>query len=135
MASGFELFVASRYLRARRKQAVISIITVISVVGVAAGVMALVVALAVTNGFRNTLQRNMLGAMAHIDVMNRQQLDGIENWRDLEARIRKLPHVTAVAPALYMPVFLSGPVNAKAVELKGIDVDAELADYRRAEAS
>jgi lipoprotein-releasing system permease protein len=126
MASGFELFVASRYLRARRKEAVISIITVISVAGVAAGVMALVIALAVTNGFRNTLQRNMLGAMAHIDVMNRQQLNGIENWRDLEARIRKLPHVTAVAPALYMPVFLSGPVNSKGVELKGIDVDAEL---------
>ncbi len=127
MPSTFELFVASRYLRARRKETVISIITVISVVGVAVGVMALVVALAVTNGFRNTLQRNMLGAMAHIDVMSRRQMDGIENWRDLAERIRKMPHVTAVAPALYMPVFLSGPVNAKTVELKGIDVDAELA--------
>lgn len=123
---GFELFVASRYLRAHRKEKVISIITVISVAGVAAGVMALVIALAVTNGFRNTLQRNMLGAMAHIDVMNRQQLNGIENWRELMAHIRKLPFVTAVAPALYMPVFLSGPVNSKGVELKGIDVDAEM---------
>ncbi len=127
MTSKFELFVASRYLRARRKEAVISIITVISVIGVAAGVMALVVALAVTNGFRNTLQRNMVSAMAHIDVMSRRQLDGIENWRDLEARIRKLPHVVAVAPALYMPVLLSGPLNAKAVIVKGIDVNAELA--------
>ncbi len=127
LASGFELLVASRYLRARRKEAVISIITVISVAGVAAGVMALVIALAVTNGFRNTLQRNMVSAMAHIDVMSRRPLDGIENWRDLEERIRKLPHVVAVAPALYMPVLLSGPVNAKAVEIKGIDVDAELA--------
>lgn len=126
VASTFELFIASRYLRARRKEAVISIITVISVVGVAAGVMALVIALAVTNGFRDTLQRNMLGAMAHIDVLNRQQLNGIENWRELEAKIRKLPHVVAVAPALYMPVFLSGPVNSKGVVLKGIDVDAEL---------
>jgi len=128
MASGFEMFVAERYLRARRKEAVISIITVISVCGVAAGVMALVIALAVTNGFRNTLQRNMLGAMAHIDVMNKRQLDGIENWRELEDRIRKLPHVIAVAPALYMPVFLSGAVNGKGgIELKGIDVDAEMA--------
>jgi lipoprotein-releasing system permease protein len=126
VAAGFELFVASRYLRAHRKEKVISIITVISVAGVAAGVMALVIALAVTNGFRNTLQRNMLGAMAHIDVMNRQQLNGIENWRELMARIHKLPFVTAVAPALYMPVFLSGPVNSKGVELKGIDVDAEM---------
>ena len=82
LASGFELFVASRYLRARRKEAVISIITVISVLGVAAGVMALVIALAVTNGFRNTLQRNLLGAMAHINVMSGSRCDGIENWRD-----------------------------------------------------
>jgi lipoprotein-releasing system permease protein len=124
--STFELFVAARYLRARRKEAVVSIITVISVMGVAAGVMALVIALAVTNGFHNTLQRNMLGAMAHIDVMNRQQLTGIENWRALADRIRKMPHVTAVAPALYMPVFLAGAVNQKGVELKGIDVDSEL---------
>jgi lipoprotein-releasing system permease protein len=126
-ASSFELFVASRYLRARRKEAVISLITFISVAGVAAGVMALVIALAVTNGFRNTLQRNMLGAMAHIDVLDRRQLNGIENWRNLAERIRKLPHVIAVAPALYMPVYLSGPVNSKGVELKGIDVDSELA--------
>ncbi|HEX3878997.1 MAG TPA: FtsX-like permease family protein [Bryobacteraceae bacterium] len=124
--SGFELFVAARYLRARRKEAVISIITVISVAGVAAGVMALVVALAVTNGFRNTLQRNMLSAMAHIDVMSRRQSDGIEHWRELEEKISKLPHVVAVAPALYLPVFLVGPVNSKGVELKGIDVDSEL---------
>ena len=63
MIGGFEFFVAGRYLRAKRKQAVISVITVISIVGVAAGVMALVIALAITNGFRNTLQRNLLGRL------------------------------------------------------------------------
>ena len=101
----FELFIAGRYLRARRKEAVISVITLISVLGVAAGVTALVVALAVTNGFRNTLQRNLLGAMAHINVVPRQPGDGIENWQDMVARIRKVPHVTAVSPALYSPTF------------------------------
>lgn len=124
-ASRFELFIANRYLRAHRKETVISIITVISVLGVAAGVMALVIALAVTNGFRNTLQRNMVEAMAHIDVMNRRQLDGIDNWRELAEKIRAMPFVTAVAPALYLPVFLQAPVNSKGVELKGIDVDSE----------
>src|SRR5690349_20442857 len=69
VAGAFELFVASRYLRAKRKQAVISIITVISVVGVAAGVMALVIALAINTGFRNTLQRNLLGATAHVTIL------------------------------------------------------------------
>ena len=58
----FELFIARRYLRAKRKQVVISVITAISVIGVAAGVMALVIALAINNGFRNTLERNLLGS-------------------------------------------------------------------------
>ena len=120
MKSSFELFIANRYLRARRKEAVISVITVISVVGVAAGVMALVIALAVTNGFRGTMERNLLGATAHINVMNRANLNGIENWEDLAGRIRKAPHVVAVAPALYTPILLSGGVTAKPTLLKGI---------------
>ena len=123
--SRFELFVANRYLRAHRKEAVISIITVISVAGVAAGVMALVIALAVTNGFRNTLQRNMVEAMAHIGVMNRRKGGEIDNWRALAERIRALPHVTAIAPALYSKVLLVG-LDSNGVELKGIDVDSEL---------
>lgn len=122
----FELFVASRYLRAHRKGTVISIITVISILGVAAGVMALVIALGVNNGFRDTLQRNLLGATAHIDVTAKDTA-GIENWRDLAARMRMLPHVTAVSPALYSTVLLSGPLNSTGAVLKGIDVESELA--------
>jgi lipoprotein-releasing system permease protein len=125
--SRFELFIAGRYLRAHRKEAVISVITAISILGVAAGVTALVVALAVTNGFRNTLQRNLLGAMAHINVVPRTPGDGIENWQDLVSRIRKVPHVTAVSPALYSPTFLSGPLQSKGAFIKGVDVSSELA--------
>jgi len=124
--STFELFVASRYLRARRKEAVISVITVISVLGVAVGVMALVIALGVNNGFRVTLQRNLLGAMAHIGVMPKQPGDGIENWRQMAARLRKLPHIVAVSPALYSEVYLAGPLQSTGALLKGIDVDSEL---------
>jgi lipoprotein-releasing system permease protein len=124
--SSFEIFVASRYLRARRKEAVISIITVISVLGVAAGVMALVIALGVNNGFRQTLQRNLLGAMAHIGVMPKQPGDGIEHWRELAARLRKLPHITAVSPSLYSEVYLTGPLESTGALLKGVDVDSEL---------
>jgi lipoprotein-releasing system permease protein len=123
----FELFIAGRYLRARRKEAVISVITLISVLGVAAGVTALVVALAVTNGFRNTLQRNLLGAMAHINIVPKTPGDGIENWQDMVARIRKVPHVTAVSPALYAPTFLSGPLQQKGAYIKGVDLSSELA--------
>ena len=123
----FELFIASRYLRARRKHTVVSVITVISVLGVAAGVMALVIALAVTTGFRNQLQRSLLGAMAHINVVPKVPGEGIEDWRSLMARLRRTPHVTAAAPALYSPVLMVGPVNSKPGVLKGIDVDSELA--------
>src|ERR1039458_6809965 len=122
----FELFIAGRYLRARRKEAVISVITLISVLGVAAGVAALVVALAVTNGFRNTLQRNLLGAMAHINVVPRTPGDGIENWQDMVARIRQVPHVIAVSPALYSPTFLTGPLQSKGAFIKGVDVASEI---------
>jgi lipoprotein-releasing system permease protein len=79
----FELFVALRYLRAKRKQAVISVITIISILGVAAGVMALVIALAINNGFRGTLQRNLLGATAHVSILEKEPGYGIENWRAL----------------------------------------------------
>jgi lipoprotein-releasing system permease protein len=122
----FELFIASRYLRARRKHTVVSVITVISVLGVAAGVMALVIAMAVTTGFNNQLQRSLLGAMAHINVVPHVPGEGIDDWRTLMKKLRAAPHVTAAAPALYSPVLIAGAVNSKAGWLKGIDVDAEL---------
>ena len=126
MDTSFELFVARRYLKARRKEAVISVITVISILGVAAGVMALVVALAINNGFRDTLQRNLLGAMAHINVQEKEPRNGIENWEALAAKIRQVPHVTAAGPALYAPILFSGPVQSQGGILKGVDIGAEM---------
>jgi lipoprotein-releasing system permease protein len=119
----FELFVAGRYLRAKRKQAVISVITVISIIGVAAGVMALVVALAINNGFRNTLQRNLLGATAHVSILERQPGGGIDNWRDVADRLRRLPHVTNATPGLYGQVLFSAPGQSTGGIMKGIPVD------------
>jgi lipoprotein-releasing system permease protein len=128
MTAAFELFIARRYLRARRKEAVISVITAISIVGVAAGVMALVIALAVNNGFHNTLQRNLLAAMAHINVRAKQDADsGIDQWEAMTERLRKVPHVTAVSPVLYGTVLVNGPLQQKGAQIKGVDVKAELA--------
>jgi lipoprotein-releasing system permease protein len=126
VTSSFELFVAGRYLRARRREKVISVITVVSVIGVAAGVMALVIALAVNNGFQTTLQRNMLAATAHINVLDKDTLVGIEDWPNLMQKIRRVPHVIAVAPVLYDPVIFTGSLGRKLVTLKGIDVRGEL---------
>jgi lipoprotein-releasing system permease protein len=118
--SNFELFVAGRYLRARRKQAVISVITVISILGVAAGVMALVIALAINNGFRNTLQRNLLGATAHVSILEKQPGSGISDWRGIEEKLKRIPHVVTVNPGLYGTVMFSGPMQSSGGVIKGI---------------
>ena len=122
----FETYVASRYLRARRKEAVISLITAISVVGVAAGVMALIISLAINNGFRNTLQRNLLGATAHINLLEKDPGPGIANARELIPKLLRIPHVVAAAPVLYGQVFLSGPLASQGAVLKGITIEDEL---------
>src|SRR3954465_11112390 len=117
MITPFELFVAGRYLRARRKEKVISVITIISVIGVAAGVTALIISLAVNNGFQNTLQRNMLAATAHLNILDKEPGRGMEDWRNLLEKLRRMQHVVAVAPVLYDQVLLSGS-GAKLVLLK-----------------
>jgi lipoprotein-releasing system permease protein len=116
----FEFFVAFRYLMAKRKQAVISVITGISVIGVAAGVMALVIALAVNAGFRNTLQRNLLGATAHVMILEKQTSNGIADWRDLVQRLQNLPGVTEASPSLYDTVMFSGPGRPAGGYMKGV---------------
>lgn len=118
--SSFELFIAGRYLRARRREKVISVITVISVAGVAAGVMALLISLAVNNGFRNTLQRDLLGATAHVNIVRQQSGEGISNWPELLRKVQQAPHVVAAAPVLYDVVLLSGVATSKSAVLKGI---------------
>ena len=119
----FELFVAGRYLRAKRRQAVISVVTVISVLGVGAGVMALVIALAINNGFRNTLQRSLLGATAHVMILEKKPEYGIANWRELDPQLRRIPHVVSAAPSLYGIVLASGPMQSAQAVLKGIPLD------------
>ena len=121
----FEAFIANRYLRAKRKQTEISIITVISVLGVAAGVMALVIALAVTNGFRSTLQNNLLSATAHISVREKETGPrlGIRDWERLIPSLKALPHVNSADPGLYGPLFLAGDDRSVGVMVKGIDLD------------
>ncbi|MGC1783056.1 MAG: FtsX-like permease family protein [Acidobacteriaceae bacterium] len=115
----FELFIASRYLRAKRRQALVGIITAISIVGVAAGVASLIIALAITNGMRQDLQKQLIGSTSQIQLM-RTASDGIENWHALTDRLRHLPHVTAAAPALYGQVLISRGARSGGALVKGI---------------
>ena len=115
----FELFVALRYLRAKRRQALVGVVTAISVLGVAAGVASLIVALAITNGMRRDLQERLLGSTSHVELM-RVQADGIRNWRPLLERLRQVPHVVAAAPGLYGQVLLSHGARGGGALIEGI---------------
>ena len=115
----FELFVATRYLRAKRRQAVIGVITGISIAGVAAGVASLIVALAINNGFRQDLQQRLLGSTAHVSLL-RVESDGIRDWRPLLERLSKRPYVVADAPAIYEQVLISRGPRARGAVLKGM---------------
>ena len=115
----FEFFIAARYLRAKRRQAVVGVITAISVIGVAAGVASLIIALAITNGMRRDLQERLVGSTAHVDLM-RVAADGIRDWRPLLAKLRTLPHVTAAAPGLYGQVLISRGSRSGGALIKGV---------------
>src|SRR5215469_7176748 len=115
----FELFIASRYLRAKRRQAFIGIITGISILGVAAGVASLIVALAINNGFRQDLQQRLLGSTSHISLQ-RIADDGIRDWPPLMERLSHEPHVVAAAPAIFEQVLISRGPRARGAVLKGM---------------
>jgi lipoprotein-releasing system permease protein len=122
----FELQVALRYLRAKRKQAVISLITIISIMGVAAGVAALVIAIAINAGFRTDLQKKLLGAQPHITIQAR---DGamISDFVNLSKKIEAMEGVVAAAPSAYQTVMVVGAKSRRhqGVFLKGILPEAE----------
>jgi lipoprotein-releasing system permease protein len=115
----FELFIAARYLRAKRRQAFIGIITGISIVGVAAGVASLIVALAINNGFRQDLQERLIGSSSHVSLL-RIADDGIKDWPSLLERLSKRPHVIAAAPAIFEQVLISRGPRARGAVLKGM---------------
>src|SRR5262245_54903162 len=121
----FEFLVAVRYLKAKRKQAVISLITIISIVGVAAGVAALIIALAITTGFRQELESKLLGAQAHVNILRKDRSSGIPDYLRLTKEIEQIPGVVSAAPAVFQKVGLSTGTQASGVILKGIIPEAQ----------
>ena len=115
----YELWIALRYLRARRREMFISLITWISVGGVAVGVMALVVVLSVMTGFERDLRDKILGANAHVVV---QSVAGpLENYRDLAGRIERLEGVVAATPYVASQVMLLVGGTVQGALLRGVD--------------
>src|SRR6195256_6241446 len=93
----FELHVALRYLLAKRKQAFISVISLISTLGVTVGVMAMVIALALMTGLQQELRDRILGSNPHIFVWKRS---GLGDCRPEAEKLRRMPHVAGAAPAI-----------------------------------
>ena len=118
----FELFVALRYLKAKRKQAVISVITVISILGVTSGVMALIVALSISAGFREDLQNKLLRGTSHINVLPKEVRNGISNYPALAEKIKTVPGIQSALPAIYQVVLIIAG-RQQPVYLKGIAVN------------
>jgi lipoprotein-releasing system permease protein len=118
----YEWFIGLRYLKAKRKQAFISIITVISIAGVMVGVMALIVVLAVMSGFEKTLKEKILGTQAHLIVLEATQT-GMDRYEDVMRKVEEVEGVVAAAPFIISQVMLSSESNVFGVVLTGIDPD------------
>jgi lipoprotein-releasing system permease protein len=116
----FEWALSLRYLKAKRQQIFISLITWISVGGVAVGVMALIVVLAVMSGFEDLLKHKIVGTNAHVVVL---QLDShrLKDYEHVLERVRHAPHVVAATPFVYSQVMLSSRATAMGVVIRGID--------------
>ena len=120
----FEWFVARRYLRSPYRPAVLRLVTAFSVLGVAAGVATLVIALSMNTGFRETLQDRLLGVKAHVSLA-RPGTGGIRNYEDLIKKFAELPGVKSIVPSVYQNVLLSFGGDARGVVAKGVDPERE----------
>jgi len=118
----YEWFIGLRYLKAKRKQTFISIITVISIAGVMVGVMALIVVLAVMSGFEKTLKEKILGTQAHLHLLKATQ-EGLDQYQEVTKRVEETKGVASAAPFIISQVMLSSESNVFGVILKGIDPD------------
>jgi lipoprotein-releasing system permease protein len=120
----FEWFVARRYLRSPHRPAVLRLVTLFSIIGVAAGVATLVIALAMNTGFRETLQDRLLGVTAHISL-TRPGSGGIRDYESLATKFSSIPGVRSVTPAVYQTVLMSFAGQSRGVVTKGIDPERE----------
>jgi len=109
-----------RYLKAKRKQTFISIITIISIVGVTVGVMTLIVVLAVMSGFEKTLMEKILGTQAHLVLLKASQ-EGMDHYEEVAKKVQEVKGVVSAAPFIFNQVMLSSESNVSGVVIKGID--------------
>lgn len=114
----YELLIALRYLKAKRKQTFVSLITIISILGVILGVMALIIVLSVMSGFQKSLRDKILGINSHVIVLNYQGSFG--NYKEQLAKIKEVQGVKDVAPFVITQVLVSNKERSIGMVLRGI---------------
>jgi len=119
-----EWFVAQRYLRSPNRPAVLRLVTVFSVLGVAAGVCTLVISLAMNTGFRETLQEHLLSVTSHVSL-TKPGSSGIHDYDALAKKLATIPGIRSATPAVYQTVLLSFGGQARGIVAKGIDAGSE----------
>ena len=124
MNLSYELFIGLRYLKAKRKQTFISLITMISMAGVAVGVWALIVVLSVMTGFEEDLRNKILGTNSHIVIIDRGE-GAIKDYKNIIPKIEKVEHVISATPFIYNQVMLTTESGVSGVVLRGIDPSEE----------
>src|SRR5437773_9128697 len=120
----FEWFVAKRYLRSPYRPAVLRLVTAFSILGVAAGVATLVIALSMNTGFRETLQDRLLAVTAHVSL-TRPGTSGLKNYEELATKLARTTGVSSVTPADYQTILLTFASQARGVVEDGVDPDRE----------
>jgi lipoprotein-releasing system permease protein len=118
----YEWFIGLRYLKAKRKQTFISIITVISIVGVTVGVTAMIIVLSVFSGFETTLKEKILGTQAHLVVLKASQ-QGMDHYEEVLKQVQEVKGIVSAAPFILNQVMLSSESNVTGAVIKGIDPD------------
>ena len=120
----YELFIALRYLKAKRKQTFVSVITIISVLGIIIGVTALIIALALITGFHENIQEKILGANSHVLLFNAMPDQAITDYPALIKKVEARPHVIAATPTALSKGMISSKYSSEGVVIYGVDPDS-----------
>jgi lipoprotein-releasing system permease protein len=120
----YEYFVAKRYLTARRKQAFISVITFISILGITIGVMALVIAIALITGFQGDVQDKILGSTSHVIIRDYSE-GGLHNYDQLISQVKSMEGVQSASPVVLDTVLITGAIKSQGAMLRGVDFALE----------
>jgi lipoprotein-releasing system permease protein len=122
----YEMFLAFRYLRSRRKRRMVRVTVLVGIIGIACGVAALIIALSLANGFRDEMRNKILSGTSHITLV-RKDGTSIKDWHNLYAKLKNINGIASVAATSYEGALVDGPNNPAYAVLRGVDTESKWA--------